>query len=94
LNLESLRRACPCAACSGEPDVLGHCDRPDVGYSESSFVLRGWQMVGGYALQPSWGDGHGTGLYTFALLRRLGEALTSTNSTGSLNPTGSPSAPS
>jgi DUF971 family protein len=51
--------------------------------------LRGWQIVGGYALQPSWGDGHGTGLYTFALLRRLGGPLTST---GSLNSTGSPSA--
>ncbi|MEO7318458.1 MAG: gamma-butyrobetaine hydroxylase-like domain-containing protein, partial [Chthoniobacteraceae bacterium] len=27
-----------------------------------------------YALQPTWGDGHGTGLYSFAFLRRLGAA--------------------
>ena len=30
LNLEVLRRACPCAVCGGEPDVLGNIERPDV----------------------------------------------------------------
>ena len=27
------------------------------------------QLVGNYAVAPSWGDGHHTGYYTFALLR-------------------------
>ncbi len=72
LQLEHLRRACPCAACGGEPDVLGNIYRPEVTYTPDSFTLRGYQMVGGYALQPTWGDGHGTGLYTFNFLRRLG----------------------
>ena len=71
LPLELLRRACPCAACGGEPDVLGNILRPEVRYTEESFVLRGFNLVGGYALQPTWGDGHGTGLYTFPYLRRL-----------------------
>jgi DUF971 family protein len=26
-------------------------------------------MVGGYAIAPSWADGHHTGYYTFAMLR-------------------------
>ncbi len=72
LPLEALRRACPCAGCGGEPDVLGNIDRPDVTYTPQSFELRGYQIVGGYAVQPTWGDGHGTGLYTFPFLRRLG----------------------
>ena len=72
LALELLRRSCPCAACGGEPDVLGNIARPDVTYTAESFELRGWNVVGGYALQPTWGDGHGTGLYTFPYLRRLG----------------------
>ena len=72
LRLADLRRACPCAACGGEPDVMGNIDRPDVTYTPASFELRGYQLVGGYALQPTWGDGHGTGLYSFAYLRRLG----------------------
>ena len=74
LRLEDLRRACPCASCGGEPDVLGNIDRPEVTYTPASFELRGYQLVGGYALQPTWGDGHGTGLYSFAFLRRLGAA--------------------
>jgi DUF971 family protein len=66
-----LRRACPCATCGGEPDVLGNIMRPQVSYTDNSFELRGWKVVGGYALQPQWQDGHDTGLYSFNYLRRL-----------------------
>jgi DUF971 family protein len=75
--LERLRRACPCAACGGEPDVLGNIARPDVTYSDKSFELTGWQLIGGYALQPRWADGHSTGLYSFQYLRRLAAAPSS-----------------
>ena len=71
LTLEKLRHACPCASCCGEPDALGNIDRPEVHLVPSSFELRGWQLVGGYAFQPSWGDGHATGLFSFSYLRRL-----------------------
>jgi DUF971 family protein len=74
LELEMLRRACPCAACGGEPDVLGRIARPHVGYNDKSFKLVGFDLVGGYALQPRWGDGHSTGIYSFTYLRRLGKA--------------------
>ncbi|MDP9291864.1 MAG: DUF971 domain-containing protein [Verrucomicrobiota bacterium] len=70
LALDSLRRACPCATCSGEPDVLGRVARPGVAKAASS-KIRSYEIVGGYAFQPTWEDGHNTGLYTFALLRRL-----------------------
>lgn len=69
--LEYLRRACPCATCGGEPDVLGRIAKPKVSYSPESFVLRKLDVVGGYALQPVWGDGHSTGLYSWEFLRRL-----------------------
>jgi len=73
-KLETLRRACPCAACGGEPDVLGNVSRPHVSYTERSFQLIGFDLVGGYAVQPRWGDGHSTGIYSFTYLRRLGQA--------------------
>jgi DUF971 family protein len=73
LPLEALRRACPCASCCGEPDALGNLVRPEISYQPSSFELRGWQLVGGYAFQPSWADGHATGLYSFKYLRKLTE---------------------
>jgi len=74
LGLEVLRRNCPCAMCGGEPDVLGRIERPEVSYTAKSFLLRGWQIVGGYAVQPGWEDGHSTGLYTFPYLRKIAEA--------------------
>ncbi len=73
IPLEKLRRACPCAACGGEPDVLGQVERPQVSYGPQSFDLRGFRFVGGYAFQPTWNDGHDTGLYTFPQLRALDE---------------------
>ena len=74
LTLPTLRRACPCASCGGEPDVLGNISRPSVRYSEQSFELHGWDTVGGYAIQPRWGDDHRTGIYSFQYLRRLAAA--------------------
>jgi DUF971 family protein len=74
IPLEKLRRACPCAACGGEPDVMGNIARPHVSYGPHSFELRDFRFVGGYALQPVWGDGHETGLYTFRQLRSLDHA--------------------
>ena len=73
-ELELLRRACPCASCGGEPDVLGHVVRPHVTHTPASFELRSWQLVGGYALQPLWADGHGSGIYSYQYLRRLAAA--------------------
>jgi DUF971 family protein len=71
ISLEKLRRACPCASCCGEPDAMGNLERPLVHYGPQSFEMRGWQLIGGYAFQPTWADGHGTGLYSFNYLRKL-----------------------
>ena len=73
LDLEKLRRACPCAGCGGEPDVMGHVHRPHVSYGEHSFELRSFKLIGGYALQPTWNDGHNTGIYSFRYLRALND---------------------
>lgn len=77
LDLQFLRRACPCAVCGGEPDVLGNIMRPNVSYAHNSFDLAGFQVIGGYAIQPQWADGHNTGIYSFQYLRRLSQPLTS-----------------
>ena len=42
-------------------------ERPRVSYGPHSFELRAFRFVGGYAFQPTWNDGHDTGLYTFPL---------------------------
>jgi len=48
LSLEKLRRHCPCAACGGEPDVMGNIQRPHVSYGPGSFELRSFRFIGGY----------------------------------------------
>jgi DUF971 family protein len=71
--LERLRRACPCATCQGETDVMGRRLRgPPVVLTPASFEANRCEKVGGYALQVWWGDGHSTGLYTYEQLKRLG----------------------
>lgn len=72
LPLEVLRRHCPCAQCGGEPDVLGNVIVPEVSYTPGSFRIGTFEVVGGYALQPRWEDGHNAGLFTFDYLRKLG----------------------
>ncbi len=59
--LEQLRRACPCAVCGGEADVMGNVVRPRNDYTTKSFEWAGHEFIGGYGLQPRWGDGHSTG---------------------------------
>ena len=74
IGLETLRRACPCAGCKGEVDVLGHLHQgPASTLTAESYQLLRLVPVGSYAVQPMWRDGHGTGLYTFDYLKRVAE---------------------
>ena len=69
--LELLRRACPCAVCCGEPDVIGRGEAPARTYKVNSFELKSYEFVGGYALLFRWADGHSSGIFSYKLLRSL-----------------------
>ena len=74
IPLEKLRRACPCAGCKGEMDILGNLYKnPDRPLAANAFQLLRIDRVGRSAIQPVWADGHATGLYAFDYLKRLGE---------------------
>ena len=76
IPLPMLRRACPCAVCQGEPDALGRVIRPSVEYGPRAFDLSKFDVVGGYALQLFWKDGHSSGIYSFTYLRNLADMAT------------------
>jgi DUF971 family protein len=63
-----LREMCPCAECvdefTGEKKIVP-------GSIPSSTERLDVALVGNYALSFKWSDDHGTGLYTFDLLRSL-----------------------
>jgi len=72
ITLEALRRACPCAGCTGERDVMGQLHKgPDKPLLPQSFQLTRIASVGGYGITPIWADGHTTGIYSFEYLARL-----------------------
>jgi DUF971 family protein len=65
-----LRRACPCAQCVNEwtgQRVL----RPETISEE--LVIDDLSLVGRYALNFRWSDGHETGIYSFRYLREFAE---------------------
>ena len=74
IKLETLRRRCPCAGCQGEVDIMGNLYKgPERPLTVAAFKLVRIERVGGYAIQPTWADGHTTGLYSFEYLKRVGE---------------------
>ncbi len=74
IPLEKLRRHCPCAGCKGETDIMGNLYKnPDQPLTPAALELRSLILVGTYAVQPIWGDGHASGIYSFDYLRRLAE---------------------
>ncbi|MEA2675986.1 MAG: hypothetical protein QOJ81_127 [Chloroflexota bacterium] len=67
-DFETLRWLCPCAYCRGEAGIPGWLDSNPT-LSSIQTQLTDLALVGSYALQPTWADGHHTGFFTFARLR-------------------------
>ncbi len=67
-----LRENCPCAGCCGEEVLLyKFTPKNKKELTEESFILEKAQIVGNYAIQLHWKDGHNTGLYKWEYLREL-----------------------
>jgi len=72
LRHELLRRASPSAETQGERDVFGN-QYGGAGRSDYAGVrVLGWERIGNYAVRFDFSDGHGTGLYSYDYLRKLG----------------------
>ena len=72
--LSELREACPCVECRGGHQFMGREFDPAnilVLKPKRSYAIQALDRVGNYALQPSWDDGHHTGLYTWDYLWNL-----------------------
>ena len=69
-DVYELRLACPCAGCVDENTGIRRLDPATVPTEVRPVSL---VSVGNYAIKITWSDGHDTGIYSFELLRRLGE---------------------
>ena len=70
-----LRDNCPCANCSGESDIFGNVYKgPKRELGETSYEALNLERIGHYAIRIFWGDRHADGLYTYDMLRKLGNS--------------------
>jgi DUF971 family protein len=72
--LAQLREACPCVECRGGHQFMGREHDPDNLLRlvpARSYKVDHLDLVGNYALQPTWDDGHSTGIYTWDYLKKL-----------------------
>ncbi len=69
-NAAQLRKACPCASCvnewTGEKVLKNENVADDISFASIS-------IVGRYALNFQFSDGHNTGIYSFNYLRQLSD---------------------
>ena len=70
-----LRGFCPCATCQGHSGGIRYVEGQNL-------ELRDIERVGNYALCLTWGDGHSSGIYTYAHLRNLCEQLETRGANG------------
>ncbi|NOZ70928.1 MAG: DUF971 domain-containing protein [Chloroflexi bacterium] len=73
--LPGIRNICPCAECQGGHENMGQpIDPADLRRNPppgvSSEVVSA-DILGGYALQITWADGHNAGIYAWTILRPL-----------------------
>jgi DUF971 family protein len=72
--LSHLREACPCVECRGGHQYMtAEYDPKDILELKPSrsYQIANIHMVGNYALQPVWDDGHDTGIYTWEYLHKI-----------------------
>jgi DUF971 family protein len=72
--MEFLRANSPSAENQGETDLLG---KRIGGSDQTDFTgvrVTGWEIIGGYAIQFTFSDGHNTGLFSYELLKDLNPA--------------------
>jgi len=69
-----LRRVCPCAACRTEREQQGKNPLRILKADPTGVRVVNARLVGHYAIQFEWSDGHNTGIFDFRFLRGLDEA--------------------
>jgi DUF971 family protein len=77
IPMERLRAYSPSAENLGERDLLGK----QIGGHQGprnfpGITVRGWRLIGGYAIQFDFSDGHNTGLYQFEYLKKIADPNT------------------
>jgi DUF971 family protein len=71
LTIRQLRRACPCASCKELKAQQAKTRLVVMQASTGPIEVAEAKLVGNYALNITWSDGHAAGIYSFDYLRNL-----------------------
>ena len=69
IRLIDLRKNCPCAICKAEREH--HKDWSHVFFTSDELKIVDMKIIGSYALNIVWADGHNTGIYEFKKLTNI-----------------------
>lgn len=72
--LAALRKVCPCAACRTERDSADPNPLKILKVDPTGLRVVSAKLVGNYAIQFDWSDGHNTGIFDFRFLRSLSKS--------------------
>lgn len=74
-SLDVLRRQCPCATCRTQREEKQKVANPlnILKFNPSDVKVVSANLVGNYAIQFQWSDGHNTGIFDFRYLRSLAD---------------------
>ena len=76
LSLKYMRDECPCAGCKGETILLKTYRPPaPTVVTPEMYQVKNIEVVGDYAIQVTWNDGHNTGIYSWDYIKQLEEGM-------------------
>ncbi|MEE9451000.1 MAG: DUF971 domain-containing protein [Ignavibacteriaceae bacterium] len=76
LSLKYMRDECPCAGCKGETILLKTYRPPaPTVVTPEMYQVKNIEVVGEYAIQVTWKDGHNTGIYSWDYIKQLEEGM-------------------
>ncbi len=70
-SLAELRRVCPCATCRTDREQQSANPLRILRADPTGIRVVNARLVGNYAIQFEWSDGHNTGIFDFRFLRSL-----------------------
>lgn len=72
-ELPNLRRLCPCASCRTEREQQQSNPLRILKFDPAGIRVVAAELVGNYAIQFQWSDGHKSGIFDFRFLRAIDE---------------------
>lgn len=73
LFADKLRKNCPCATCRDAKEEKPLSPFKILKSHPDNILFINWEFVGNYAIRFTFNDNHSTGIYTYEVIKKLGD---------------------